>query len=388
MLYLDHSATTRPLDEVVDAVVEVMKVHYGNPSALYRLGMDAEQLLRTSRSVVAESLGVSPEQVIFTSGGTESNNMAIKGVAYAYRTRGRHLITTEIEHASVYECFRQLEEEGFQVTYLPPDRSGSVSAQAVEDALTKETILVSVMHVNNETGRIQPIREIGERLKKHPRVILHVDAVQSVGKIDVDPSGWGIDLLTASAHKLNGPKGAGLLLRREGLQLRPLLAGGGQEFGLRSGTENVPLIVGMAKAIRIANERRLEHMETLYSLRAYLVERLRTIPKLQLNGAQERGEVAPHIVHFSVPGLKAEVIVHALEQHGIFVATGSACSSGEEEPSRVLLAMGLDRQRASSGIRVSLSPQHTEAELDRFIEALRSVVSSLIPVVTIEEESG
>lgn len=379
MLYLDNSATTRPLDEVVDAIVEVMKVHYGNPSSLYRLGMEAEQLLNQSRTVIAQSLGVRPEWVVFTSGGTESNNLAIKGTAYSYRSRGKHLITTEIEHASVYECFRQLEEEGFRVTYLKPDSSGAVSVKAVEEALTPDTILVSIMHVNNETGVIQPIREIGEMLKNHPRILFHVDAVQSVGKIPLDPEGWGIDLLSVSAHKLHGPKGVGLLLKREGLKLRPLLAGGGQEFGIRSGTENVPLIVGMAKALRIAMERRAEHMDKLYALRDALIARLRDIPGIRLNGVQERGKVAPHIINFSIPGLKSEVVVHALEQHGIYVSAGSACSSGDEKPSRVLLAMGLSEAEASSAIRVSLSPQLTEADMDRFIQALETVIKTLKP---------
>lgn len=379
MLYLDNSATTRPLDEVVDAIVEVMKVHYGNPSSLYRLGMEAEQLLNQSRTVIAQSLGVRPEWVVFTSGGTESNNLAIKGTAYSYRSRGKHLITTEIEHASVYECFRQLEEEGFRVTYLKPDSSGAVSVKAVEEALTPDTILVSIMHVNNETGVIQPIREIGEMLKNHPRILFHVDAVQSVGKIPLDPEGWGIDLLSVSAHKLHGPKGVGLLLKREGLKLRPLLAGGGQEFCIRSGTENVPLIVGMAKALRIAMERRAEHMDKLYALRDALIARLRDIPGIRLNGVQERGKVAPHIINFSIPGLKSEVVVHALEQHGIYVSAGSACSSGDEKPSRVLLAMGLSEAEASSAIRVSLSPQLTEADMDRFIQALETVIKTLKP---------
>lgn len=379
MLYLDNSATTRPLDEVVDAIVEVMKVHYGNPSSLYRLGMEAEQLLNQSRTVIAQSLGVRPEWVVFTSGGTESNNLAIKGTAYSYRSRGKHLITTEIEHASVYECFRQLEEEGFRVTYLKPDSSGAVSVKAVEEALTPDTILVSIMHVNNETGVIQPIREIGEMLKNHPRILFHVDAVQSVGKIPLDPEGWGIDLLSVSAHKLHGPKGVGLLLKREGLKLRPLLAGGGQEFGIRSGTENVPLIVGMAKALRIAMEKRAEHMDKLYALRDALIARLRDIPGIRLNGVQERGKVAPHIINFSIPGLKSEVVVHALEQHGIYVSAGSACSSGDEKPSRVLLAMGLSEAEASSAIRVSLSPQLTEADMDRFIQALETVIKTLKP---------
>jgi cysteine desulfurase len=379
MLYLDNSATTRPLDEVVDAIVEVMKVHYGNPSSLYRLGMEAEQLLNQSRTVIAQSLGVRPEWVVFTSGGTESNNLAIKGTAYSYRSRGKHLITTEIEHASVYECFRQLEEEGFRVTYLKPDSSGAVSVKAVEKALTPDTILVSIMHVNNETGVIQPIREIGEMLKNHPRILFHVDAVQSVGKIPLVPEGWGIDLLSVSAHKLHGPKGVGLLLKREGLKLRPLLAGGGQEFGIRSGTENVPLIVGMAKALRIAMEKRAEHMDKLYALRDALIARLRDIPGIRLNGVQERGKVAPHIINFSIPGLKSEVVVHALEQHGIYVSAGSACSSGDEKPSRVLLAMGLSEAEASSAIRVSLSPQLTEADMDRFIQALETVIKTLKP---------
>jgi cysteine desulfurase len=377
MLYFDHCATTPPHAEVIDAIYKVSKDYYGNPSSIHRLGLEAEKLVHKARDVISSSLRVKPGTIIFTSGGTESNNLAIKGVALQYRQRGNHLITTLIEHASVYESFKQLEAMGFRVTYLPVDERGAVSVEDVQKAIGPDTILVSVMHVNNETGSIQPIQEIGQLLRQRPRIVFHVDAVQSIGKLPMDPSAYGIDLMSVSAHKIRGPKGTGILYKKDGIQLQPLFSGGGQEFGLRSGTENVPLIVAMAKAVRMAVESRKNNTAYLYKLRERLIRCIGLMPQLILNGSSNEQMMAPHIVNFSYPGMKSEVVVHALEKHDIFVSTKSACSSGAERPSRVLAAMGVGEKRAQSGVRISLSADHSKEDVDFLCEKLQSCVEEL-----------
>ncbi len=377
MHYFDHSATTPPHKEVVRTVSEVMSQVYGNPSSLHRIGVEAERLITKARQVIASCLKVHPETVYFTSGGTESNNMAIKGIAFQYQNRGKHLITSEIEHPSVYECFKQLESYGFDVTYLPVDATGAVKLEDLKAAVREDTILVSIMHVNNEMGRIQPIAEIGRFLKAYPKLYFHVDGVQAFGKVPLRLNESGIDLLSLSAHKIEGPKGAGVLYCRKGVQLSPLLAGGGQERGFRSGTENVPLIVGMAKAVRMAAERQAQTAEYLYKLRAKLLACLSEIPNVRVHGSANEREMAPHIVHFSVPGMKSEVLLHALEQRDIYVSTRSACSSKDDRPSRVLLAMGLDRNEAASGLRVSLAASHTEADIDYLCRQLKEVIQQI-----------
>lgn len=377
MLYLDYAATTPPYDEVVDAIAEVMRTYYGNPSSLHRLGVEAERLLHQAKEVIARTLRVKPNEIIFTSGGTESNNLAIKGTAYAYSNRGRRLITTQVEHSSVMEPFRQLEREGFDVTYLRVDHTGMVQLDALRAALDQDVILVSVMHVNNEMGRIQPLAEIGRLLDQYPKTLFHVDAVQGVGKLPLEPSMLGIDLLTASAHKFRGPKGVGFLYKRETIRLQPQIVGGGQEGGMRSGTENVPLIVGMAKALRMSADHLTETIRHKYRLRSLLCSGISSIPELKLTGSANEIDMAPHIVHFCFPGMKAEVVVHALEQRGMYISTKSACSSDELKPSEVLLAMGYEHHLAGSGLRISFSEDQTEADMLNFIDALREVVQEL-----------
>ncbi|MDR6880120.1 cysteine desulfurase family protein [Bacillus sp. 3255] len=381
MLYLDYAATTPPYEEVIDTIAEVMKTHYGNPSSIHGLGVGAERLLDGAKEVIAAALGVKAAHIICTSGGTESNNLAIRGAAYSYQNRGKHLITTCIEHPSVKEVFGQLEREGFRVTYLPVNRLGRVELESLEAALSEDTILVSVMHVNNEVGTIQPIRAIGSLLAKYPKVLFHVDAVQGAAKLPFSPKEWGVDLCSVSAHKFRGPKGAGFLYRREGVQLKPLLLGGGQEGGLRSGTENVPLIVGMAKALRISMQGLEAKVAHKYKLRGQLVEGIRSIPELTLTGSEVNEEMAPHIVHFAFAGMKAEVVVHALEQRQMYISTKSACASEESDPSAVMLALGCTREQAVSGLRVSYSDEHTEADIANFLAALRAVVSELSPMM-------
>ncbi|MDF2725017.1 MAG: aminotransferase [Paenibacillus sp.] len=334
-------------------------------------------MLNKSREQIAALLKTTPEQILFTSGGTESNNLAVLGAAAQYAGRGKHIVTTAIEHASVYECFRHLEQNGFDVTYVAPGTDGIVRAESVLEALRDDTILVSVMHVNNEIGTIQPVAAIGQALKRHPRIVFHVDAVQSVGKIPVQLSEWGIDLLSVSGHKFRGPRGTGLLVTRKGLLLRPILFGGGQERGQRSGTENVPGIVGMAKALRMSLEQQQQHATVMTSLRAQLLARLSDIPELVYNGSVQAEEMAPHIVSVSLPGMKSEVVVHALEEQGFAISTKSACSSGEDRPSRVLLSCRADQARAASGLRISLSGDHTMEQIDRLADALHNTVSTL-----------
>lgn len=377
MLYFDHCASTPPYEEVVKTMMEVMQSQYANPSSLHLAGTSADKLIERSRSLLAERLQTSNGKWIFTSGGTESNNLAIKGAARQYAGRGKHLITTQIEHASVYETFEQLEQEGFRVTYLPVSKSGHVRKEQVEEALTDQTILVSVMHINNEIGSVQPIEQIGKLLKRYPKTMFHVDAVQSIGKLPIRIEDWGIDLLSGSAHKLRGPKGVGFLYVREGISLYPIFTGGSQECGYRAGTQNVPGIVASAKALRMSLESMEQRERRMRPLRQRLIQLINEIPELVLNGSDPS---APHIIHFSYPGMKPEVVIHMLEQHGIMASTKSACSSKEDKPSRVLLAIGVSHGQASGGIRISFGDEHEERDIDALGAALRHVVEQLKPL--------
>lgn len=368
MKYFDHAAATPPYGEVVRTMAEVMQAHYGNPSSLHKLGEESGRLLAKAREVCAAVLGVKSGEIVFTSGATESNNLAIKGAALQYEGRGRHLITTQVEHPSVWECYVQLEKQGWDVTALPVDKQGQISVQDALDAVRKDTVLLSVMHVNNETGCIQPIEELGRRLKERfPRVIFHVDGVQGFGKVPLSLMDSGIDLYSLSAHKLKGPRGAGLLMVREGLSLVPLMSGGGQENDLRPGTENIPALVGMAKAIRMAKEGEMERSSLLHALRKQLLNGLLVWPELIIHCKEF---AAPHIVNFSYPGMKAEAFLHMLEEQGVLVSTKSACSSRKAEPSRVLLAMGASKAEAESGIRISLSEEHTAEDIQELLAAI------------------
>ncbi|MDP4096963.1 cysteine desulfurase [Paenibacillus sp. P96] len=374
MLYFDHAATTPPYEEVVETVAELMRRHYGNPSSLHKYGEEAGKLLKRAREVCAAALDAKPGEIIFTSGATESNNLAVKGAVLQYASRGRHLVTAATEHPSVFESCRQLEQMGYELTVLPVDEQGHVSADQVAGAIRKDTVLVSIMHVNNETGRMQPIHEIGPRLKaEYPKVLFHVDGVQSFGKLPVKLKDWGIDLFSLSGHKIRGPKGTGLLYVREGIKLLPLLTGGGQEFDLRAGTENVPLIVGLAKAVRMAEEGHKQFAASTAEWRDMILEEVRQIPSLVLNSGAE----APHIVNFSHPGMKAEVMLHTLEQLGAAVSTKSACSSRLAEPSRVLIAMGRSGSAASGGIRISFGDSHSAEEVKQLALAIQEMMKRL-----------
>ncbi|WPZ17710.1 cysteine desulfurase family protein [Geobacillus subterraneus] len=379
MIYLDNSATTKPFPEVIDSFVTVATDYFANPSSLHELGMKAERLLAQAREQIAAMLRVKANEVVFTSGGTEANNFAMKGVAWQYRRRGRHIITTEIEHPSVAEPCRQLEELGFEVTYLPVDRDGRVSVEQVERALRDDTILVSIMHVNNEVGTVQPIEEIGALLARYPKTLFHVDRVQGIGKVPLDLKQAGVDLCTLSAHKFHGLRGAGVLYVREGVRLMPLIAGGGQEMRLRSGTENVAAIVAMAKALRLAMEKYEREIGRLKALKEEWLAALSAIPEIEIN--TPRHGAAPHIINFSLKrGMKPEVFVHELAKSRIYVSTTSACSSKKKAPSQTLLAMGLGEGRAERGIRISLSFDNTSEEIAPAVAAMKQAIKTLSEV--------
>jgi len=384
MIYFDNSATTKPDSEALKVFAEVAQSFFGNPSSLHGLGVKAGKLLQQARQIAADSLGVAPGEIIFTSGGTESNNSAIKGVAMAYRERGRHIITSAIEHPSVYETCKQLEDLGYSVTIVPVNGKGIVSVEDVEKAIREDTILVSIMQVNSELGSIQPIAEIGKRLSNYPKILFHVDSVQGFGKLKVTPKQWGVDLLSLSAHKFHGLRGTGLLYVRQGVQLAPLMSGGGQEQGRRSGTENLPGIVAMARAMKKAMQNLEGNQKHMAELRERLIAGLKTLPYCTINSPEETDGIgAPHIVNFSCPGLKSEVIVHALEEFDIYVSTRSACSSKKDQPSRVLLATGMDVERAKSALRVSFSPENTLEEVDRFLDAIQQTVPKLAKIMRV-----
>lgn len=375
VIYFDNSATTRPHPQVIETMSKAMASYYGNPSSLHRKGVEAENILNQARAVAAGYLGCKPGEIFFTSGGTESNNAAIKGVAFQYQGRGKHIITTQIEHPAVYDVCKQLESMGFTVTYLPVDHEGRVSVADVQKAMRPDTILVSVMHVNNELGTIQPVEEIGKWLKQFPKVLFHVDAVQGIGKVPLRIKESGIDLLSLSAHKFHGPRGIGILYKREGLIIQPLLTGGGQEAGVRSGTENLPAIAGLAKAFRLLQEAGADEPSRLQRLLEQLREGVSPIEGIQVN-TPAKG-TAPHIMNLSVPGVKAEVLLHSLEERGFLVSTKSACSSKANEPSRVLMAIGVGTECASSSLRISLGRDNTADEVEQFIVALRDCVKTL-----------
>lgn len=374
MIYLDNSATTKPYPEVIQTVQEVMEKYFANPSALHAKGEEAHRLLEEARRAASRILHVEADEVIFTSSATESNNLAIKGAAFQYAHRGKHLVTTTVEHPSVEQPLAQLVDFGFEVTRIPVNRNGVIRVEDLKRALRDDTILVSVIWVNNETGSVQPLAEIGRLLKERRKVIFHVDAVQGFGKLPLEPKSCGIDMLSLSAHKFHGPRGAGLLYLRRGLALSPLLAGGGQEGGARSGTENLPGIVGMVQAMRLTEQQRTEKQGYFQRLRRILLDGIRDIPEAMLNSPPDG---APHILNVSFHGIKPEVLIHALEEKGVYVSTLSACSARRQKLSRVLLAMGMDEERAASSIRFSLSYSNTAEEVKEVVRILQETVKQL-----------
>ncbi len=384
-IYLDNAATTRVYPSVCEKMVEVMARDYGNPSSLHMKGFAAEQYVKESRKTIASILKVDEKEIVFTSGGTESNNMAIIGAAMANKRRGKHLITTAIEHASVYNPFIWLEEQGFEVTYLPVERHGIVSLEALEAAIREDTILVSVMAVNNEIGTVQPLDEIGGIIKKKsPEILFHVDAIQGFGKIEIYPSKLRIDLMSVSGHKLHGPKGIGFLYIKNKVKVRPLILGGGQQKDMRSGTENVPGIAGLGEAAKEVFKDFSKKQESLYALREQLVNRLEQMDGVRINGFAHRVSkvnlhqgAAPHVVSASFENIRAEVLLHALEERGIYVSSGSACSSNHPAISGTLRAIGVEKKYLDATIRFSLCYDTTEEEINICCEVLEALLPML-----------
>ncbi|MBD5455706.1 MAG: cysteine desulfurase [Lachnospiraceae bacterium] len=376
-VYLDNSATTRSFDEVAALMTRVMCEDYGNPSSLHRKGVQAEQYIRYAKETIAKNLKVNEKEIFFTSGGTESDNLALRGCAYANCRAGRHLITTQIEHPAILQTMRQLEEEGFRVTYLPVDQKGCIHIEDLQRAITGETILVSIMHTNNEVGSLQPIEEAGAMIKKmNPRILFHVDAVQGYGKFKILPRKMHIDLLSVSGHKIHGPKGIGFLYVDENVKIRPIIFGGGQQGGLRSGTENVPAIAGLAKAVEMVYEDLDYKTEKLYQLKEAFTEGIRKIPDVVINGHPGR-DGAPHVVSVSFRGVRSEVLLHALEDKGIYVSAGSACSAHKPQPSETLRAMGVERDLLGSTIRFSFSVFTTMEEINYTLKTLYDIIPML-----------
>ena len=376
-VYLDNSATTRCFDEVAALMTRIMCEDYGNPSSLHRKGVEAEKYIRYAKEVIAKNLKVNEKEIIFTSGGTESDNLALRGCAYANCRSGRHLITTQIEHPAILQTMKHLEEEGFKVTYLPVDSKGCIRLEDLERAITGETILVSIMHTNNEVGSLQPIEEAGALIKRmNPRILFHVDAVQGYGKFRIYPKKMKIDLLSVSGHKIHGPKGIGFLYIDEKVKIKPILVGGGQQGGTRSGTENVPGVAGLAKAVEMIYQNLDEEVERLYELKRIFVEGVRKIDDVIVNGhPDETG--APHVVSVSIRGVRSEVLLHALEDKGIYVSAGSACSAHKPQPSATLQAMGVDQELLGSTIRFSFSVFTTMEEVGYTLQAMYDIIPML-----------
>ncbi len=375
MIYMDHSATSPVDPEVFKAMEPYFVDSYGNASTLYSLGREARKVMEDSRKKVASLIGANPNEVIFTSGGTESDNIAIKGTAYKLRKKGNHIITSNIEHPAVDETCRYLEKNGFEVTYLPAGEEGIVKVEDLENAITNKTILITIMHANNEIGTIQPIKKIGEIARKN-KIYFHTDAVQSVGKIPVDVNDLNVDLLSLSSHKLYGPKGIGALYVKKGVRLEPILHGGGHEKGLRPGTENVAGIVGLGKACEIAEQHLDENIQRTTAMRDEIIGRvLSEIEESHLNGHPTKR--LPNNINFRFTSIEGESLVLHLDAKGIASSTGSACSSKKLEPSHVLMALGLKEVDAHGSLRLTLGKENKEEEIDYVVESITDAVTTL-----------
>ncbi|MBQ2401601.1 MAG: cysteine desulfurase [Lachnospiraceae bacterium] len=376
-VYLDNSATTRVFDSVRDVMVQAMMADYGNTSSRHMKGVEAENYIKSAREEIAKSLKVKDKEIIFTSGGTESNNMALIGVAMANKRAGNHLITTGIEHASIYNTMIFLEEQGFRVTYLPTDENGHVSLDALREAICDETILISVMYVNNEMGAVEPIEEIAKIIKeKKSKAYFHVDAIQAYGKYVIRPKKMGIDLMSVSAHKIHGPKGVGFLYVDEKVKIKPIIFGGGQQKNMRSGTENVPGCAGMGMAVKEMYTNHEAKVEQIYALKDRMVKGLQEIEGVTVHGLTGR-DSAPQIVSAGFEGVRAEVLLHALEDRGVYVSSGSACSSNHPGISGTLKGIGVKDSLLDSTLRFSFGLFNTEDDVDYCLEQLRELLPML-----------
>lgn len=379
-VYLDNSATTRVFPEVAELMTKIMCEDYGNPSSLHIKGVAAEQYLRYAKETLAKLLKVSEKEILFTSGGTESDNLALIGCALANNRRGNHLITTQIEHPAILKTMQYLESIGYQVTYLPVDKSGRICLEDLHRAMTPQTILVSIMHTNNEVGSRQPVEEAGALIKRmNPNTLFHVDAVQGFGKAKIYPKKMNIDLLSVSGHKIHGPKGVGFLYVGEKVKIQPIVHGGGQQQNLRSGTENVPGVAGLAKAAEMMYAHMDEDISRLYQLKQMFIDGVNQLDGVKVNGLLS-GSIegtAPHIVSVSFSGVRSEVLLHALEDKGIYVSAGSACSAHKPQPSATLKAMGIDKELLGSTIRFSFSVYTTEEEIHYTLQQMYDMIPML-----------
>ena len=375
--YFDNSASTKVIGCVMDVVVKAMTEDYANASAKHSKGAAAERYIREARSIIAGTLKVKEKEILFTSGGSESNNMALIGTALANRRSGMHIITSGIEHASVYNTLGFLSEQGFDVTYLPVDGQGHISLEQLRESIRSDTILVSIMYVNNEVGAVEPVEEIARVIHEaNPNTLFHVDAIQAYGKYEIRPKRQGIDLLSVSGHKLHAPKGVGFLYIDERVKIKPLIYGGGQQRGLRSGTENVPGVAGLGAAAAEAYRNHKEKIDYLYGLKDRMMTRLGELEGVHLN-TQPGRESAPQIVSASFEGVRSEVLLHALEEKGIYVSSGSACSSNHPGVSSALKGIGVKPELLDATLRFSFSVLNTPEEIDYAIEALKE----LLPVL-------
>lgn len=376
--YLDNSATTRCSEAVRDIMVKVMMEDYGNPSSLHLKGVKAEEYIKEAREKIAKTLKVSEKEILFTSGGTESNNLALIGTALANQRAGKHIITTAIEHPSVAATVKYLEEQGFEITYLSVDENGLISLEELESVLREDTILVSIMQINNEMGAIEPVAEASEIIKrKNPKTLLHVDAIQSYGKLKIHPKKLNVDLLSVSGHKFHGPKGSGFLYIKDRTKIKPILFGGGQQKGMRSGTENVPAIAGLGVACEEIYRNFDENLARLYEVKQTFLRGLEKLEGVHVNGRTGE-DSAPHIVSVSFEGIdKSEALLHALEDRGIYVSAGSACSSNKPAVSATLKAIGVPEKMLTATLRFSFSVHTTVEEVEYAITALEELLPFL-----------
>lgn len=387
-VYLDNSATTKVTEKVRDQVMKVLYEDYGNPSSMHRIGINAENYMKESAQIIANCLKVESKEIVFTSGGTESNNLALIGTALANKRRGKHIITTRIEHPSVHQPLCFLEENGFRIDFAPVDETGKLMKEKLYDLIQEDTLLVSIMYVNNEIGAVQDVKEIAEGIKSRKKdVIFHVDAVQAFGKYRIYPKREGIDLLTISGHKIHGPKGSGALYINDKIRINPVVFGGGHQRGMRSGTENVPAIAGLGQAVAELYTEFEAKMDRMYDLKQKFIKELTTIDGVTVNGLPKEitGEyelelirqTAPHIISANFEGIRSEVLLHALEDKGVYVSAGSACSSHHPQPSVTLSAIGLPKLLMESTLRISMSDQTSEEEVDYALAQIKEIVPIL-----------
>ncbi|MGI6011985.1 MAG: cysteine desulfurase family protein [Ruminococcus sp.] len=376
-VYLDNSATTRCSREVCDLMVKILREDYGNPSSMHLKGVEAERYMKEAAKRIAATMKVSEKEIFFTSGGTESNNWALIGTAMANQRRGKHLIITQVEHPAVSAPADFLQSQGFEVTSLPVNRQGEISLEDLKKAVRPDTILVSTMYVNNEIGAVEPVEKIGQWLKKeYPDIVYHVDAIQAYGKYRIYPEKTGIDLLSASGHKLQGPKGVGFLYVHRGVKISPIIWGGGQQQGMRSGTDNVPGAAGLGLAAEMAYENLEEKRTYLYQLKEWMTEGLKELDQVVIHSPEGK-EGAPHIVNASFLGVRSEVLLHALEDRGIYVSAGSACSTHKKSKSPTLTAAKAEAKERESAVRFSFSEENTEKEIRYTINTLKELLPML-----------